>query len=576
MAVKDGTNMSNRKSQFSSVSWSAGPKETSSSGSPVLSHDAAKGSSEATSLMTQTQHGAFDRPLPPQRQEGFWTSGMLIVLAIALAKLVLHILYNNRYGYFRDEFDYLACARHLAWGYVDQPPLIPFLVRISYEIIGTSLRAIRFFPAVASSATVVLGALIARDLGGRRFALILTAVCILVAPMYLSDGSLLTTNCLEPLLWMGCAYFAVQVVKRNDPRYWLWFGVVAGLGMEEKYSISVMCFAIVVGFVLTEQRRLLFNRWLLLGGVAAFLIVLPNLLWNIHYDWPFLQLMHGIRAEGRDIRLSAFQYFAQQWLLTLPFAAPIWITGVLAFLFWPQLKPYRLLGISYVVAFTTFVVLKGKNYYLSPIYPMLFAAGAIAIESGIQKWRQGWLKPVIVTVLLAGGAWLAPIVIPVFSPEHFIRYMNNLPFKLPHTEHSHERAVLPQHYADQFGWEELAAVTAKAWQQIPPDERRDCGVFAQDYGQAGAIDFLGPRYGLPPALSGHQTYWLWGPRGYSGNCLIVLDDNEERLHQLFQHIEYVGRSDSPYALENHIPVYICKGAKFGSLADVWPQLKKWR
>lgn len=500
---------------------------------------------------------------------------MLIVFAIGVAKLALHCFFNNRYGYFRDEFDYLACAKHLAWGYVDQPPLVPFLARISYEILGTSLRAIRFLPALVSSSAVLLAGVMARELGGRRFAMVLAAVCVLVAPMYLSDGSLLTTNCLEPLLWTGLAYFAVLVVKRNDPRYWLWFGVVAGMGMEEKYSIAVMGFAIVLGFLLTRQRRLLFNRWLLLGGLAAFLIFLPNVLWNAYYGWPFLQAMHHIRAVGRDIVLSPFQYFAQQWLLTLPLAAPIWITGVLAFLFWPRLKPYRLLGWCYLAAFTVFVVLKGKNYYLAPIYPAMFAAGAVMIEHAIEKWRQGWLKPVIVTILLAGGAWLAPIVIPVFSPEHFIAYMEKLPFKLPHTEHSHERAVLPQHYADQFGWEEIAAVTAQAWSKIPPQERKDCGIFAQNYGQAGAIDFFGPRYGMPPALSGHQSYWLWGPRGYSGNCLIVLDDEPEVLQKLFEHVEYVGRSESPYALEQHIPVFICKGKKFSSLAVLWPRLKHW-
>ncbi len=507
--------------------------------------------------------------------DGFWTSGMLIVFAIALAKLVLHCVFNNRYGYFRDEFDYLACAKHLAWGYVDQPPLIPFLVRISYEILGTSLRAIRFLPALASSATVVIAAILARELGARRFALILTGVCVLVAPMYLSDGSLLTTNCLEPLLWMGCAYFAILIVKRNDPRYWLWFGVVAGLGMEEKYSIAVMCFAIVLGFLLTKERRLLFNRWLLLGGLAAFLIFLPNLLWNLHYGWPFVQLQRNIHASGRDVQLSAFQYFAQQWLLTLPLAAPVWITGILALLFWQRLKSYRLLGWSYLVAFTVFVVLHGKNYYLAPIYPMLFAAGAIAIESGIEKVRQVWLKPALVAVLLAGGAWLAPIVIPVLSVDHFIAYINKLPFKLPRSEHSHERAVLPQHYADQFGWEEIAATAAQAWSRLSPAERADCAVFGQNYGQAGAIDFFGPRYGMPPALSGHQTYWIWGPRGYSGNCLIVLDDRREVLDKLFQDVQYVAESNSPYALENHIPVFLCRGKKFSSLAALWPRLKKW-
>ncbi|MFI5092557.1 MAG: glycosyltransferase family 39 protein [Candidatus Acidiferrales bacterium] len=502
---------------------------------------------------------------------------MLIVVAIALGKFLLHCYFNNQYGYFRDEFDYMACGNHLAWGYVDQPPLVPFLTRICRFLLGDSLRSIRFIPALASSALVVLTAMIAREFGGRWFALVLSAITILIAPIYLSDGSLLSTNCLEPILWMGCAYFAILAIKRNDPRYWLWFGVVAGIGLEEKYSIAVFGFGMVIGLLLTEQRRVFANKWIWLGGVAAFLILLPNLIWNVQNHWPFVELMHNIKADGRDVQLSAMQYFVQEILLIHPFTAPIWITGLCALLFSSRLKPYRSLGWCYLAAFTVFVVLKGKNYYLAPIYPMLLAAGAVTLESGIEKLRQAWLKPIAITILLAGGAWLAPMIVPVFPVERFIEYMNNLPFKIPRSEHSHERAVLPQYYADQFGWQEIVAETAKAYEQIRPTDRPGCGIFAQDYGQAGAIDFFGPRYGLPPALSGHQSYWLWGPRGYSGNCLIVLDDTREKLEKLFDRVDFVGTSaDNPYALEREIPVYICRGAKFGSLEKVWPLLKKWR
>ena len=500
---------------------------------------------------------------------------MLIVLAIAATKLVFHCVFNNRYGYFRDEFDYIACGRHLAWGYVDQPPLIPFLTRISLAILGDSLRAVRFVPALASSAIVVLTAMIAREFGGRRYALILSAIAVAVAPMYLSDGSLQSTNCLEPLLWMGCVYFAILAINRDNPRYWLWFGVVAGIGLEEKYSIAILGFAMLIGLLLTEQRRALADKWIWLGGVAAFLIFLPNIIWNFHNHWPFIELMRNIRAEGRDVQLSAVQYFAQQLLIMGP-ADPLWLTGLIALFFSRSLRRYRMFGIAYLVCLTVFIVLHGKNYYLAPVYPILIAAGAVRFEVGIERSRQGWLKPVTVVLLLADGAWVAPLVVPILPVDQFTSYMNHLPFKVPRSEHSHMRAVLPQHFADQFGWTEMVATVAQAWSQIPTDERPGCGIFAQNYGQAGAIDFFGPRYGLPPALSGHQTYFLGGPRGYSGNCLIVLDDSEERLKTLFEQVVFVGKSDNPYALERNIPVFICKGAKFGTLAEIWPQLKKWR
>ncbi|MHB8216772.1 MAG: glycosyltransferase family 39 protein [Candidatus Sulfotelmatobacter sp.] len=525
---------------------------------------------------------------PPGREyHPFLTSGMLIVVAIALAKLLFHTYFNNRYGYFRDEFDYIACGDHPAWGYVDQPPLIPFLIHISRALFGDSLRAIRFFPALASSLLVVQAAVLAREFGGRRFAQLLTAITIVIAPQYLSNGSLLGTNCLEPNLWMGCAYFAILAIKRNDPRYWLWFGVVAGLGMQEKYSIAVFGFGVVLGLLLTAQRRVFLSPWIWFGGLAAFLVFLPNLLWNIRFHWPFVELMRNIRAEGRDVILPLPQYFLQQTLLVDPITAPIWLAGLFALLFSMRLKPYRALSWCYLTCFTLFFVLHGKNYYLAPVYPMLLAAGAVVIESAIggpessgaekSRSRRRWLKPVIVIILLASGAHLAPIVVPVLSPDSFLAYAKSLPFKLPVMEHSHARAALPQWYADQFGWDEIVAETAHAWSLIPSADRADCGIFAQDYGQAGAIDFLGRRYGLPRSLSGHQTWFLWGPRGYSGNCMIVLDDRRERLEQLWQHVEYVGTSaDNRYALEKQIDVFICRGAKFGPLAEFWNKIKRWR
>lgn len=520
---------------------------------------------------------AYDSDTFTDRRPSLWASGMAVVWGIALAKLVFHIYFNSRYGYFRDEFDYMACGDHLQWGYVDQPPLIPFLTHLSRAVLGDSLRAIRFLPALASSLMIVQTAVLAREFGGRRFALLLSAICALIAPQYLSNGSLLTTNYLEPNLWMGCAYFAILAIKRGDPRYWLWFGVVAGLGLEEKYTIAVFGLGMVIGLLLTEQRRVFLNKWIWLGGLAAFVIFLPNLLWNVHYDWPFAQLMHAIRASGRDVVLTLPQYFFQQTLLLHPFTAPIWITGLIAFFASSRLKPYRVLGWSYVVAFTVLFILHGKNYYLAPTYPMLLAAGAVVLEPALGHPYRVWLKPAITIVLLAGGALLAPVVIPVLSPDNFIAYVKYLPIKAPRTEHSHDRAVLPQHYSDQFGWQEIVDETAVAWNRLAPEERSDCGIFAQDYGQAGAIDFLGRRYGLPASLSGHQTWFLWGPRGYSGNCMIVLDDTRETLEQLWQHVDYVGTSAAnPYALEQQIDVYICRGKKFDSWSGLWPHVKRWR
>lgn len=516
------------------------------------------------------------------QRRSLFRNGLAVIWAIALAKLIFHIYFNNRYGYFRDEFDYMSCGDHLQWGYVDQPPLIPFLIHLCRALLGDSLRSIRFIPAVASSLLVIQSALLTRELGGRRYAMLLAAICVVIAPQYLSNGSLLGTNCLESNLWMGCAYFVILAIKRQDPRYWLWFGVIAGLGLEEKYSIAIFGLGIVAGLLLTEQRRAFLNKWIWIGGCVAFLIFLPNILWNIHYGWPFIQLMHAIRAEGRDVVLGPLAFFFQQTLLLDPITAPIWLVGLFALLFWRPLRPYRVLGWSYIVSYVAFFLLHGKSYYLAPIYPMLFAAGAVVIEAALDRPDTGqpglqWLKPTIAVLLVASGAHLVPVTVPVLSPEHFLAYTRTLPFKLPVTEHSHTRAALPQWYSDQFGWKEIADETEVAWNRIPPAERPDCGIFAQDYGQAGAIDFFGRHHGLPGAMSGDRTFWLWGPRGYSGNCMIVLDDRQEVLERYWQKVELVGiSSPNTYALEQQIPVFLCKGKKFDSWATVWPHLKRWR
>src|SRR5271157_1429791 len=514
---------------------------------------------------------------PDSGRQRLFANGMAVIWAIALADLVFHIYFNNRYGYFRDEFNYMSCGDHLQWGYVDQPPLIPFLIHLSRALLGDSLRAIRFIPALASSLLIVQTAVLARELGGHRYALLLSAICAVISPQYLSNGGLLGTNCLEPNLWMGCAYFVILAIKRADPRYWLWFGVVAGLGLEEKYSIAIFGLGIVVGLLLTEQRRVILDKWIWLGGLAAFLIFLPNLLWNIHYDWPFLQLMRAIHAEGRDVVWGPGAFFFQQTLVMSPLIAPIWLAGLFALLFSARLRPYRVLGWSYVISYAILFVLHGKNYYLTPVYPMLLAAGAVVIEVGISRPRLTWLKPAIAVVLIASGMHLAPVVVPVLSPERFLAYAKTLPFKLPVNEHFHARAALPQWYSDQFGWKEIADAAVVAWNGIPAEERPDCGIFAQDYGQAGAIDFFDRKQGLPPALSGDRTYFLWGPGPYSGNCMIVLGDRRERLEQLFEHVDYVGTSTlNPWALEPQVGVYICRGKKFESWAGFWPKVKRWR
>jgi 4-amino-4-deoxy-L-arabinose transferase-like glycosyltransferase len=491
---------------------------------------------------------------------------------IAFALALIHFIANANYGYFRDELNYIACGDHLSWGFVDHPPLVPALVKLTRVLFGDSLRTLRLVPATASGATVVLAALLTQEIGGSSFAMIIAALAALISPQYLSNGSIFTTNSLEPVFWTFCAWCAVRAIRREAPVYWLACGAALGLGFENKYSIAVFGLALGFGLLATAERRRLLSPWLWAGVGLALLIALPNLVWNQRHGWPFLELMANIRASGRDVVLGPFQFVVQQILLMHPFAFPIWLLGLASLFVVRAWRQFRFLGWAWLATFAFFLLSHGKNYYLTPAYILLFAPGSVVIA---QKIRAPWVRASIVILLLAGGALLAPLTLPVLPPQQLAAYLDALPLTPPRTEVSHT-ARFPQHYADQFGWVELASLVGNTWQGLPAADKEDCPFFGQNYGQAGAVDFFGRKYGMPAALSGHQTYFLWGPQGHTGSCLLVADDRREVLEGLFEDVTLVGATNSPYALESRIPLFLCRRLRSGSLSDLWPRLKKWR
>lgn len=235
-------------------------------------------------------------------------SGLAVVLAITAAKLLLHLATASRYGYFGDELYFLACGEHLDWGYVDQPPLIALVAWLVRHTLGTSLLAVRLPSALAGAALTLLTGLLARELGGGRFAMGLSAAASALAFVYVVMHYLFTMNAYEPLFWTGCAFIVVRIVKTGDQKLWLWFGLIAGLGLQNKYSMAVYGLGLVVGVLLAPERRALRQPWIWLGGAVAALVFLPNLIWNVQHGWPFFELMRNIRASGRDVVLSPGDY----------------------------------------------------------------------------------------------------------------------------------------------------------------------------------------------------------------------------------------------------------------------------
>ncbi len=498
---------------------------------------------------------------------------LAVALYLSAFKLLLHFLTNGRYGYFRDELYYLACAEHLDWGYVDQAPLIAVVAWAQRAVLGDSLFAVRFLPALAGAAMVLLTGLIAREMGGGRFGVALSCLALIIAPSYLAGNNILTMNAFEPLFWVACAYLFVRIVKGGGDRLWLWFGVVAGLGLQNKHSTLAFGFAFVAGLLLTPARRYFLSRWLWLGGAAALIIFLPNVLWQIAHGWPTVEVLRNA-DENQNVAFSLAEFVKGQVLFMHPLTLPVWGAGLYFYLASKAGRPFRALGWAYVALFALMVVLRAKIYYLVPFYPILLAAGGVQSEAWLA--RPGWqarLRPAALALLAVGGAVLAPLALPVLPVETFIRYQRALGVEPPRMEKLSLRE-LPQHYADMFGWEEMTEQVARVYNSLPEGERARCAVFARNYGEAGAIDFFGPRRGLPKAIGKHQNYFLWGPRDYTGECVITIGERERDVRKSFDHVELAATVSHPYAIphENDLPVFVCRRPK-RPLKEIWPDVK---
>ncbi len=504
----------------------------------------------------------------------------ILLGALTLLAFVIHLVLYKGYGFFRDELYFIACSHHLAWGYVDQPPGIAVVAWASRRLLGDTLFAVRIVPVLFAAAEIFLVGLTAKAMGGKRFAILLGCLGVLAAPQFF--GSYLNTDMFMEFGWTACAYIATLILAGGNPRLWIWFGVVAGLAMQGKHAMVFFGFAFVVALLLSPQRKMLLGAWPYAGGLAAFLIVLPNLIWEYRHHWATLELLRNIAKSDKNVVLGPWAYFMRNVDYLSSWSFPIWFGGILWCLFAPRGKRFRAIGWTWVVAFVTFVALKGKDYYLAPVYPALFAAGAVAIESLLewQPLQRAKLKQVlaatIVVVIMLHGILSWPFAMPMMPVERFIAYEEAL-HVVPHKTETMELSQLPQQYADMFGWPEMAAAVAKVYFSLPPEERAKCGIYGSNYGDAGAIDYFGRQYGLPHAISGHQNYWLWGPAPYTGECLIVISSNRKAWEEMYSSVEVAGETYQQYAIpfENHKPIMIVRQPKFSSLAEIWPQFKSW-
>ncbi len=488
-------------------------------------------------------------------------------IVLGLLTLGLHLWVNGSYGYFRDELYFIVCGRHPAWGYTDQPPLTPWIAALSQSAFG-SLRGLRLVPALASAGLVALAATTAALLGGGLYARWLAELAVLFAGVMQLVGSLLSTDSLQPLAWLSIAFCVVKAERDDERRWWFAAGAIAGVAFLAKYTVALFLVSLALGLMLTPQRRSL-GRWGPWAGAAlAAAIAAPNLVWQAENGWPFVAHT-AVLAAVKNIPLSPPAFLAQEILVVGPATAPVWIAGLAAFAFWRRFAAYRWVAISWAILVVAALVGRGRPYYIAPAYPLLMAGGAVALEA----WLPRLAKPVLAAAVLGVGALTTPIFLPVLPIETFIAYQRALGFT-PSTGERLTLGELPQYYADQFGWPDIARALGEAYQALPPEDRSHAVVFAWNYGDAAAADVFGAPWSLPPAISGHESYYLWGPRGADGHLVLIYGGPRERLLPLCRSVEAVGHVDNPLGMpeESGQAVWLCRDVRV-PIETLWPKLR---
>jgi hypothetical protein len=494
------------------------------------------------------------------------------VLAVALGFLALQAMTNalGGYGYFRDELYYLACSDHLAWGYVDQPPLSILVLKVWRTVFGDSLFALRLLPALAGTAVVLLTGRLSRQMGGGAFAQVVASLAAALAPQYLGVCGFYSMNSFDLVFWALLLLVFAKIAAGGEPRLWLAFGAIAGLGAQNKYSVLFLCLGLLVGLLFTPTRRALLSKWPWIGAVIALAIFLPHLYWQAQNGWPTLEFMRNATLH-KNAQLSPLGFLGGQVLLMQPANVLLWVPGLLALLFSRDLRTFRALGIAFLAILVVFIEQHGKPYYLSPAYPALFAAGGVVLARICAA--HSWLKALLAAPIVLVGLLLVPFALPLLPVESFVRYSGSLGVRAGGEERDRP-GRLDQHYADMFGWEELAHDVAAVQQGLPPEDRARCAIYAQNYGEAAAIDFFGPPLGLPRALSGHNSYWTWGPGSATGEVLIIVGGRIEEHRQHFRECVEAGRHRSEYArsFEGDLGIFVCRES-VQPLAQLWPSLR---
>ncbi len=493
------------------------------------------------------------------------------VLIIAGISFVAHVLVGDNYGYFRDELYVMAMSQHPAFGYVDVPPLVPWITLIPRFLTGNALWAIHVISALVCAGTIILTGLMARLLGGTRWVQGLSALGSATALILLGNGAIYSYDVFDAFWWTLAATILIALLRDERPRRWLAAGLVAGLGLLTKETILFWGFALVVGLLLTPQRRLLFTRWTLFGGLIALALISPFLIWNAFNGWATFQFWAGY-SQNHSAGGSPLDFLINQILIMNPFSVFLWVAGLWYF-FSARGRRYRVFAWAYLILLVLFIVMHGKSYFLALAYPPLFAGGAMLFGEWRVRFRR-WVAAYPV-VLAVSCLLLAPAAIPVLPPTLYAHIYGPSGSSGSQQE-SGDAYGLPQALADRFGWQEQVALIAQVYHGLPPDEQRVACIFTSNYGEAAALVQFGGSYHLPPPISGHNAFYIWGPQGCTGQVIITINVSPQDAAQAFNSVTLAARTSCPACVdfENHAPILILWQPKAKvPFAVLWAQAK---
>jgi MFS family permease len=482
------------------------------------------------------------------------------------ATLALHLAVATRYDFFRDELYFIACGRHPQFGYVDQPPVVPLLSALS-QVFGEHLFLLRAFSALAAGATVWFTIALARIIGAGQFGAALAGVAAAIAPMYLGVMTTVGTSTFEPVLWTLLTYLVARALLNDEPRLFLWAGLVIGVDLETKYELPLYLLPLVVALLVTGHARAL-RRWEVIGAVVlATALAAPSAVWQLTNGLPFVEMLRN-QAHGKNVVLPPGAFLLRQFISMNAVFAPLWLAGVVAPFVDARFARVRFISVAFVLAFGAMMALHAKDYFVSPLYGGVFAVGGAAFEVWV---RQRWVRAVYLTAGIAFSAIAAPMSMPILPPASLVEYMRVLHLGSKPTE-TLRQSALPQTDADMLGWREYVERVTAAVRSLPQDEQARVVILARNYGEAGALDFYGRD--LPPVVSGHNQYGLWGTRGLNPNVVIAINRDPDEVEANCREAVVLGRFGGPFVMpfEDDAPITLCRGLH-PSLAEIWPQVK---